>query len=57
MGKNLDKLCEECDGAPLIQGRRWTKHCIDKHDSRIDVQFGYAPKLVDTISTQLHTTS
>jgi hypothetical protein len=27
MGKNINKICEECPEKPVIPGRRWADHC------------------------------
>lgn len=32
MGKNKDKVCEECQPECLINGRRWADHCKEVHN-------------------------
>lgn len=32
MGKNLDKICKECDLEPVIKGRKWAEHCKTTHN-------------------------
>lgn len=31
-GKNIDKICGECQDTPLILGRRWANHCKTVHN-------------------------
>lgn len=32
MGKHKDKICEDCQNKPVINGRRWADHCRSVHE-------------------------
>jgi hypothetical protein len=33
MGKNKDKICEECQPECKVSGKRWAEHCKQIHNN------------------------
>lgn len=38
-GSCVNRVCQECASLPLIKEKSWTKHCIDHHNGRKDVEY------------------